>query len=299
MAEFENAVVEDDKIRSISSTDSDTSAGSRSKVYVDTGSDSDDGKVASGVADALEHEQHPPPNGTLIIFDWDDTLCPSYFLEKSCGLSLGGELVPPDDDVAEDLEDFASELGALLQLAKQQANRVVIVTNAAEGWVQDSCTAWMPQLRGHMENVEISSARSNWTLDREGSPTSWKAREFGNIIDQLNSWENVIVVGDADYEHRAFRRIQASVPRGQSAKCKAKSVKLSLRPSIQELSLEIQALRNHLSFIIGSDEDLNLEVSSKGVFMMHSPISSPISSPFSSYCEHGGEVPEFHLTIEE
>jgi hypothetical protein len=234
------------------------------------GSDFDEDDVSCGT---VEHRQS---HGTIIILDWDDTLCPSSFLEGRCGLSVDGP--PPDDDVAEALEEFASEIGALLGLAQELASRVVVVTNACDGWVEASCQAWMPQLQGALEKIKVSSARSNWEPTGVDSPTSWKAREFETLIGRPESWKNVIVVGDAPYEHDALQRVVKRAPGSESLRCRSKSVKFAYKPSIEELSLEIQALRSHLRDIIDLDDSFHLTVSSEGISMMTPIIASDQSA---------------------
>jgi hypothetical protein len=198
------------------------------------------------------------PDNTLIILDWDDTLCPTFFLNRQCEFSVDEPI--PDGEVAEALEEFASEVGALLELATELASRVVIVTNAFDGWVELSTQAWMPQLEGALEQIEIKSARSTWEPMGIMCPTSWKTKEFETVIGQ-HPWKNVIVVGDAPYEHNALQRI---LYWGETKEFKAKSVKFGMKLSLEELSTEIQKLRLRLCTIIEHAGHMDIDVSSYG-----------------------------------
>jgi hypothetical protein len=259
------------------------------------------------------------PSQTIIIFDWDDTLCPSSYLQEKHGLSVDGtsfeELLAKGlvhEDVAEELENYMAELGALLALSKELASKVVVVTNASDGWVEDCVESWMPQLKRALEHVEISSARSTWEPKGVGSPTSWKTREFEALIEDFYSrqeqkaWKNVIVVGDAPYEHEALQRVVNRVPKTRSFKCRSKSVNFAYKPSIEELSSEVQTLRSHLRTIINYDGNLNCTVSlEQPAVILMTPPGSPGGSSNNGLMKddiHGEEVASeeifFQLTIE-
>jgi len=75
---------------------------------------------------------------TIIIFDWDDTLCPTTVLNEEVSrlASLEDtrrEEATPCDDA---LQDLVVELRKVLERAMELAAEVVIVTNATEGWVE-------------------------------------------------------------------------------------------------------------------------------------------------------------------
>lgn len=199
------------------------------------------------------------PEQTLIIFDWDDTLCPSTTCMARCGINRA---VPLTDSAAVTaLQDVASEAAALIQRASELAAKVVIVTNAGDGWVAGSCAAWMPELQDTLQSVEVCSARAKWEPSGVSSPTGWKAREFHNVIDrfysryQNQSWKNVVAVGDAPYEHEALERVVEKAPH-----CRSKSVRFVTQPSIEQLAFQIRVLRETLDSIVYHDGDLDIHI---------------------------------------
>jgi len=81
---------------------------------------------------------------TLLIFDWDDTLFPTSWVQKHGLLkSEAGETLS-NEDIAQ-LEQMTERVRKTLQLALQ-IGKVVLVTNAAQGWIEQSCTNFMPSL---------------------------------------------------------------------------------------------------------------------------------------------------------
>jgi len=204
------------------------------------------------------------PEQTIILFDWDDTLCPSSACIESYGLA-DSELLP-EGELAARLNNVALEAKALLQRASELAAQVVIVTNAGDGWVDSSCAAWLPELHPALANIEVVSARAKWEPCGVSSPTGWKTREFHTVIDRFysryenQSWKNVVAVGDAPYEHEALQRVLGENPEGYAENCRSKSVRFMQKPTIEELTLQIRALRDTIGGIVRNDGDLDIQI---------------------------------------
>jgi len=209
------------------------------------------------------------PNQTVIIFDWDDTLCPSTTCMRTHGLSVLGAL--PEGELAAALEELATEGRLLIEAASELAEKVVIVTNAEEGWVDLSCRAWLPSLQDTIAKCEVYSARSTWEPQGISSPAGWKARTFEDVIEkfysryQHQSWKNIISVGDAPHEREALARVVRWAPSGSGKRCRSKSVKFVLRPSIDHLTRELQMLRESVKEIVWHDDDLDLHFSAESL----------------------------------
>lgn len=209
------------------------------------------------------------PNQTIIIFDWDDTLCPSTTCMRTYGLSVLGS--PPEGEVRAALEELTKEARLLLASARELADQVVVVTNAEEGWVELSCKAWLPGLQETISACEVASARSTWEPRGVTSPAGWKARTFEDVIEkfysryQNQSWKNIISIGDAPHEREALSRVSKWAPCHAGKRCRSKSVKFVLRPSIEQLTRELQMLRESLKEIVWHDDDLDLHFSSESL----------------------------------
>jgi hypothetical protein len=116
-------------------------------------------------------------NETLIILDWDDTLCPSTWIsehprlrwnevapcfrggcaDEELGSSARGngcEAAAEDARMLEHLTEHTSTVAALLRVAVS-LGKVVIVTLAEEHWVNTSIRNFMPGLQGLLEELGI------------------------------------------------------------------------------------------------------------------------------------------------
>merc|ERR1740121_2833132 len=145
-----------------------------------------------------------------------------------------------DADVTEyqrsQLEVLAGRVTETLTAATQLGS-VVIVTNAAAGWVQQSCLHFLPSLAPFLEQLRVVSARSTFEPLGILCATEWKVRAFEHEIENAFSGElgngvrlNVISVGDSQHEHEALLRTTQALP-----SCWAKSVKLVEQPTIEQL----------------------------------------------------------------
>eukprot|EP00927_Polykrikos_kofoidii_P002320 TRINITY_DN10896_c0_g1_i1.p1 TRINITY_DN10896_c0_g1~~TRINITY_DN10896_c0_g1_i1.p1 ORF type:complete len:371 (-),score=66.94 TRINITY_DN10896_c0_g1_i1:32-1144(-) len=229
-------------------------------------------RISSGIAVLSPHSLRPAVedfswrNQTIILLDWDDTLCASTACLDLLGApSLSKPL--PGGKLKNALAELAREARALIELALELAAKVVVVTNAVEGWVDLSCTAWMPELEQTLGLVDVTSARSKWEPCGIQSPTGWKAREFEVLIDGFYSqsddeqWRNMVTVGDAPYEHDALRRVVASATgRRPRHGCSSKCMKFVHKPSFSELACELRTLRGSLEEIVHFEGDLYLSL---------------------------------------
>lgn len=202
------------------------------------------------------------PNQTIIIFDWDDTICPSTTCMRQHNLSVMGPR--PTGELARRLQALAYEAQLLLEVAATLADKVVVVTNAEEGWVNLSCRAWLPELLETLEKCEVASARSQFEPTGISSPAGWKARAFEEVIERFyqrypnQSWKNIISIGDAPHEREALARVVRGAPIFRGKRCRSKSIKFVLRPNIEQLVRELQMLRDSLREIVLHDDDLDM-----------------------------------------
>lgn len=131
----------------------------------------------------LTPSEKPTTHQTVFIYDWDDTLLCTSFLN-------------PTGFYEEDVEipELAKKHLAKLEKAVEKLitssvklGKTYIVTNAAEGWVQFSSKKYMPKVYSALEGVEVISARSLFEQQFPGDSYEWKMQAFTNIQKDLES----------------------------------------------------------------------------------------------------------------
>jgi len=209
---------------------------------------------------------------SLILFDWDDTLCPT----TACG-----HLVKSDQGASDDplLRGHAEAVAHCLYTASNMG-RVVIVTMAQRCWF-DSCVALlMPQVADVLKElkIEVVCARESTTqrlrrlaFSDDRNPSQYlktKAMERviknfykapGILTRESRSWKNIVSVGDSVAERLAlqdlvFRHSQRG-RRGEWKECRCKTLLLVEEPSLAQLTKEVLQLPNILQTLVNYDGD--------------------------------------------
>eukprot|EP01016_Furgasonia_blochmanni_P042647 TRINITY_DN5678_c0_g1_i12.p1 TRINITY_DN5678_c0_g1~~TRINITY_DN5678_c0_g1_i12.p1 ORF type:complete len:413 (-),score=31.19 TRINITY_DN5678_c0_g1_i12:43-1281(-) len=142
-------------------------------------------------------------NQTIIIFDWDDTILPTSYLQYT------GYIENPPEDLVDfvPLDEAATRL---LQRAMTYGD-TYIVTNAAEGWVEYSSKLFLPKVSEliGIRGMKIRSARTENEEKYPGEPAKWKEETFmqlkGNY--DLNLITNLVAIGDSHIEMDAAQHV--------------------------------------------------------------------------------------------
>jgi len=141
---------------------------------------------------------------------------------------------------------------------------VIIVTNAAQGWVELTCAAFLDAVLPSLQNISIVSARSTYEQS-SADPEVWKRLAFENEMESFygstseSQERNIISVGDSLFEQQALVSVTQSL-----SHCRGKSVKFMDTPSIQQLIDQHQFLSECFLDILEHDGDLDVEMSEKG-----------------------------------
>ena len=95
---------------------------------------------------------------SIIIFDWDDTLLPTTFLESKGIFESVIEFTKFEKQKLTEIEDIILQL---LTLAVDKGD-VYIITNADKGWVEYSSRIFYPSLSYILKKIKIISAKSKF-----------------------------------------------------------------------------------------------------------------------------------------
>jgi len=218
----------------------------------------DDGWNSERPGDDIVDETQSEPGfargATLIIFDWDDTLLPTTWLDE-LGLLLSSSRSPTPEQWTR-LQDMATSAAASLTYALT-FGKVVIVTNAEEGWVEASCHKFMPSLEPLLSEIGVVSARSTC---KGQSTHEWKRRAFTQEVSKYFGQDhagrqNIVSIGDSMYEVKALLEV------GVGAEHRlGKSVKLMSYPHVEQMLAQHEVMRDSFRDVVESDEFLDLEI---------------------------------------
>jgi len=115
------------------------------------------------------------PDQTIIIFDWDDTLCPSSWIRANKRVLSFFRPAPNIEKFQRPLRELTANCEALLKFA-MKLGTVIIVTNAMEPWVETSCRNFLPGLMPLVSELPVIYARSIYETQACDPSSQWGGR---------------------------------------------------------------------------------------------------------------------------
>mmetsp|Transcript_111754 Transcript_111754/g.193693 ORF Transcript_111754/g.193693 Transcript_111754/m.193693 type:complete len:263 (+) Transcript_111754:90-878(+) len=197
--------------------------------------------------------QRTPDHQTVVIFDWDDTLlCTSYLNSLDCGFVR-------DPAVQQDLKLIEEAAISLLE-SGLRLGHVFIITNAMKGWVESSAARWMPGILPMLRQVPVISARSSHEAQYPGEVGQWKKQAFLNLQRQLHAdvITNLISVGDSNFELEAVHAMGKAF-----ATSLVKTIKLKENPTAQELAKQLALIKPKLEKIVEAARNMKIQLERK------------------------------------
>eukprot|EP00419_Tripos_fusus_P001645 CAMPEP_0172685938 /NCGR_PEP_ID=MMETSP1074-20121228/20585_1 /TAXON_ID=2916 /ORGANISM="Ceratium fusus, Strain PA161109" /LENGTH=343 /DNA_ID=CAMNT_0013505169 /DNA_START=78 /DNA_END=1109 /DNA_ORIENTATION=- len=197
----------------------------------------------------LPAARRPLRSQAILIFDWDDTLVCTSFLEQYEG-------VPLPQAVMRRMSRVAGAVKKVLEMACR-LGQVFIITNAKEGWVEHSAALWIPEVIPLLKQITVISARSTYEACFPTEITQWKRQAFLALQCQMDqhALTNLIAVGDSVFEMDA-----AQAMGDRFARAVVKTVKLRPRPSPQELLAELGLVLKQLERIMEAGHPLQIQI---------------------------------------
>mmetsp|Transcript_82201 Transcript_82201/g.233027 ORF Transcript_82201/g.233027 Transcript_82201/m.233027 type:complete len:284 (+) Transcript_82201:122-973(+) len=242
----------------------------------------------SGTASDAGSPRQGPPGDTVIIFDWDDTLFPTWFLQSvvlpcTPGHGVREAYLPDDSPFNHMLAAHASTLRAVLTVARA-LGQVAIVTLAMRPWVLTSAKRFLPgldlaELLGRLD-ISVFYARENikradaclaqieegvdvFTVAKRATMLKCLRKSFGKklVASSRSSRINVISVGDSIAEKDAIKEVLWTAAErwpGESPFCK--TVKLDYQPTMHHLGDQLQLLALWLERMVVHTEDFDISM---------------------------------------
>lgn len=115
----------------------------------------------------------------VIIFDWDDTICPSTFVDQ-CKVQSFNDFPLHFQNLMDDVGRTAEKCLA----AAAKYGEVIIITNSDDGWVHFSASRYIPYLLPVISKYRIVSARTDYEHFYPGQPLCWKAAAFAHEVNE-------------------------------------------------------------------------------------------------------------------
>lgn len=212
----------------------------------------------------------------LIVLDWDDTVLPTTWLSR-LGLLKDEDNIPSEEQQTQ-LTILADRAAETIEAAEEQG-RVVIITNAQEGWVQHSCLRFLPSLAPLLRRLPIISARTAFEPLGVNCPAEWKRRAFEQEVEAFlkmfpdGTVVSLVSIGDSSHERHALLKAVQRMPH-----CRAKSVRFAERPSIEQLIEEHDLMAGAMEDVAFHDGDLDMDIgmsvcgSASGIAVLHGDI---------------------------
>eukprot|EP00928_Gymnodinium_smaydae_P072973 TRINITY_DN56245_c0_g1_i1.p2 TRINITY_DN56245_c0_g1~~TRINITY_DN56245_c0_g1_i1.p2 ORF type:complete len:316 (+),score=91.33 TRINITY_DN56245_c0_g1_i1:188-1135(+) len=198
--------------------------------------------------------QRPPKHQTVVIFDWDDTLiCTSYLNLKQ------DQALPPM--VERHLRGIEAAGQKLLELALNLGH-TFLITNAMHGWVEYSAAKYLPGLLPVLERVHVISARTKFEQQFPGEVSKWKVEAFLEVQRQLDSniITNLISLGDSHFEMDAVH-----VMGKEFSQALIKTIKFRENPSPEELLKQLELVTQKFERIAENARNLKIGLERKWV----------------------------------
>lgn len=207
-----------------------------------------------------------PPEETLIICDWDDTLLPTSWLQQYA--VRAGQSAVRSADLSERQRQHLGELEEqllLLLTALASLGTPIIITNAVERYVELTAAAFLPRVAAWLTAHEVSvvSARSWYGWRFPTDVAAWKLHAFQDVV---QAWRDshggqapshILSVGDSLFERWAAHSLAVTWGDDVAA---IKTIKLRELPSCQDLTAQAKFLARHATSVAALEGDMDMSV---------------------------------------
>lgn len=216
----------------------------------------------------------PSEDRTAIVLDWDDTLFPLTHVYCDLHLDLRKPLqeqrIPEamKKDVAEKLSRCCQEVIRLLRLATT-LGEVMIVTLSKDSWVAESCRNFFPELQECISKLGVRVLHATPGEQRGGALSTFSRLKAEAIAAATgatgaSAWRSLISIGDSDFEREGCRRAAEDLQKREAPASQvihAKTLKSMEKPTVDELTKQLQYISRWLPRMVALCSDLDLTLS--------------------------------------
>jgi len=223
--------------------------------------------------------------GAVIIFDWDDTLFPTWFVSEVVLPCMPEEHrgergqqslepLPSDSAFTETLTQHAVYVRQLLYTARE-IGRVGIVTLSQRPWVLSCALRYLPGIdfeqilrelqipviyarecvkRSMLATADVEEGVNILTLAKQAAMKKALKKLYGKD----GVWHNIISIGDSVVERDAIKELLWSQEEESVKPLLCKTVKLMEEPSVEQLGAEMMLLSMWLRAMASHNEDFDI-----------------------------------------
>lgn len=194
---------------------------------------------------------------TLIIYDWDDTLFPTSYIQHNQEYKKSDFFILEQQNIR------------LLEKSRQHA-QVLIITNANTQWIYNSSKKYMYRLYQYLNytQIPIISAREYATSKHITNYERWKDITFYDSINRYmnisminNKYiNNIISIGDATFERNALVKYGYYITNKVGYTIYIKTIKYIDNPRPDNLIYQTISLINNLEYHIRVNKNLNIDM---------------------------------------
>mmetsp|Transcript_58545 Transcript_58545/g.181331 ORF Transcript_58545/g.181331 Transcript_58545/m.181331 type:complete len:725 (+) Transcript_58545:84-2258(+) len=210
---------------------------------------------------------------TCLVFDWDDTLYPQSWISEQPALRLSPGQAATGGVGAhwEQLAGHARVVAQILRTARSLGT-VAVVTLSREAWVEDTARAFLKEALDEVLQLQVVYAmqlKTGPVAPADDAYTAKKRLAMVQVMQTIaeHSRENLaelslVSIGDSFTEKRAAEDLAQESQQsgklrgmkgGKTLKIKAiKTVKLRDRPSLAQLTSQLQLLEGRLASFVAS-----------------------------------------------
>jgi FMN phosphatase YigB (HAD superfamily) len=188
---------------------------------------------------------------SIIIFDWDDTLLPTSFLNSKGTYNAFRQFTKNERKRLLELENLVLQL---LTLSVKKGD-VYIITNADKKWIENSSKIFYPSISNILKKIKIISAKNKY--QKRYPSRIWKIKAFINLANDIDLQKitNIICSGDSAFEIEAARILATKF-----TEAFIKTIKFKEKPELDELYKQIKFVLCQFNKIYSAVKNLSITV---------------------------------------
>ena len=188
---------------------------------------------------------------SIIIFDWDDTLLPTSFLNSKGTYNAFRQFTNNERKRLLELENLVLQL---LTLSVKKGD-VYIITNADKKWVENSSKIFYPSISNILKKIKIISAKNKY--QKRYPSRIWKIKAFINLANDIDLQKitNIICSGDSAFEIEAARILATKF-----TEAFIKTIKFKEKPELDEIYKQIRFVLCQFNKIYSAVKNLSITV---------------------------------------